>query len=238
VLYWDSFTAGTARAIIDFQDADGNSIIPPRTFDETGPNGGNALLSSNQTPVNLTLTSAHLFRIRITVGTVGNMGNAITRTIALGPSVGLGEGVPFSQSLPLRTAANYGLRWTVPDPEVWRSLDSMEIRLIDDQGEVLRLLWDETSNTFSVLNPHTGRFADPTEPGSRKRFETPWVTLLLEDTQVIGSGPAGPFVLLNLNLQFKPKASGRTFRVEAAAIDDSGNVQDFELAGTVTVSPR
>ena len=59
--------------------------------------------------------------------------------------------------------------------------------------------------------------------------------MYLENSQVLGSGPTGPSVLLNLNLSFKPKAAGRVFRVEAFATDDDGNQQGFDEAGIIGV---
>jgi hypothetical protein len=69
-------------------------------------------------------------------------------------------------------------------------------------------------------------------------METPTVNLLLDGTEVIGSGPTGTSVLLNLNLKFKPQAAGRTFTVQARAIDDAGIEQGWESAGEITVLRR
>jgi len=60
----------------------------------------------------------------------------------------------------------------------------------------------------------------------------------LSNTQVIGSGPQGPSVLLNLGLRFKPKAAGRVFQVEARASDKSGTAQGWTSAGTISVLPK
>ena len=84
--------------------------------------------------------------------------------------------------------------------------------------------------TFSVFNPHNGRFGHPAQPG-KGRIETPVVALLLDGTEVIGSGPTGPSVILNLALKFKPQASGRTFAVEVKASDDLGGVQGWDQVG-------
>jgi hypothetical protein len=62
--------------------------------------------------------------------------------------------------------------------------------------------------------------------------------LLLRDTDVIGSGETGPSVVLNLALQFKPGAAGRTFAVEVKAADDSGGVQGWDQVGRITVHHR
>ena len=60
----------------------------------------------------------------------------------------------------------------------------------------------------------------------------------LEGSQVIGSGPTGPSVLLNPILSFKPQAAGRVLRMDALATDDFGNKQGFDRVGTITVLPK
>ena len=74
------------------------------------------------------------------------------------------------------------------------------------------------------------------QPGSHARFESSDVALLLRGTEVIGSGPTGPSVTLNLALKFKPEAAGRTFAVEMKAADDFGSVQGWDTVGTITVN--
>jgi len=241
VLYWDSTQAGTARLQLRFRDVNNNNLAF-RQIDETGPLGGDANRASNQTFVDQTPpASASLFKIRVDVGfPSGATGitNAITRTYSFGPSVGTAQGTPFVKTAEVNEAAPYSVQWTVPAPQNWHSLDTLIVRLVDEQGEILRLRWDESDNTFSQFNPHTGRFSDPARAGSPARFESPAVTLLLEDSEVIGSGPTGPSVLLNLNLKFKPQAAGRTFNVELQARDDSGETQKWDLAGRINVLPK
>ncbi|HET7343488.1 MAG TPA: hypothetical protein VFL90_18630 [Methylomirabilota bacterium] len=45
-------------------------------------------------------------------------------------------------------------------------------------------------------------------------------------------------MLLNLGLKFDHDAAGHTFRVEAKAVNDSGGVQGWDLAGTIAVVPQ
>jgi hypothetical protein len=106
---------------------------------------------------------------------------------------------------------------------------------MDDESEILQFRFDEASNSFSLLNPNTGRFRAPVQPGSHARFESSDVALLLGSTEVIGSGPTGPSVTLSLALKFKPEAAGRTFAVEMKATDDFGGVQGWDPVGSITV---
>ena len=53
-----------------------------------------------------------------------------------------------------------------------------------------------------------------------------------------GGGLPGQTVTIDFSLSFKPEAAGRTFSVEAFAIDDAGNQQGYESVGTIAVLPR
>jgi hypothetical protein len=57
----------------------------------------------------------------------------------------------------------------------------------------------------------------------------------MRDTTVVGSGPAGQSVTLNLALGFKPRTAGRSFTIEVAAAGDLGESEEFRKAGAVNV---
>jgi hypothetical protein len=152
------------------------------------------------------------------------------------PLIGISEMNPSSATVEVGERLNLALRWT--HPERWRLLDTIDFRIIDDQGSAMWVRFDEPSNTFSLFNPISGRYENPVTPGSPQLFESNAATMYLEDSRVQGSGPTGPSVLLTYSLSFKPQAAGRVFRVEAFATDDFGHQQGFDLVGTVTVQPR
>jgi len=247
ILYWDSTSAGTACLLIDFQDSSGAIVSSAPPIIARGVKGGNALQPANQQAFNQSFSSASEFKIRLRVGTAAGPGltpcssltSAITKTYALGPAVGFGVGSPFETSVEVGEHTSYSVEWTVPEPESWHSLDTLEVRLVDaegeDEDEILQFRFDEASNSFRRFHPHLGLFGLPVHPGSHARFESPDVALLLHDTEVIGTGPTGPSVTLNLALRFKPKAAGRTFVVEMKAADDSGSVQGWDQVGRITV---
>ena len=247
ILFWDSASAGTACLIIDFQDSSG-AILNTRIVSVTAPIGGNALQAANQRSFGVrSFTDASVFKIRLRVGRgvgpasdpCGTLASVLTRTYALGPAVGSGVGSPFEASVEVGEQTSYSVQWTVPEPESWHSLESLEVRLVEvdgeDEDEILQFRFDEASNSFRRFHPHLGLFGLPVHPGSHARFESPDVALLLRDTEVIGTGPTGPSVTLNLALRFKPKAAGRTFVVEMKAADDSGSVQGWDQVGRITV---
>jgi hypothetical protein len=246
ILFWDSASAGTACLIIDFQDASG-AILNTRIVSVTAPFGGNALQAANEAVFGVrSFTDAAVFRVRLRVGTgvgpatnrCGTLAGVATRTYSLGPAVGAGEGSPFEASVHVGEETTYSAEWTVPQPDSWHSLDNLQVRLVDvdDDNEILLIRFDEASNSFSRFHPHLGRFGPSVRPGSHARFESPDVALLLRNTEVIGTGPTGPSVTLNLALEFKPGAAGHTFVVEMRAADDSGNVQGWDQVGRITVN--
>ena len=151
-------------------------------------------------------------------------------------TIGVTEGIPPEAIVKVGERFTYGVKWT--HPVRWRLLDTVDIRITDDEGDVLYVRFDEPSNTYSLFNPANQRFMRPALPGSRTLFETPAATMDLQDSNVVGTGPDGPSVTLKLGLRFKAKAAGRVFRVEAFATDDDGNQQGFDEAGIIAVLRR
>ena len=219
------------RAVLTFRTA-GNDILSDRIHDTCG----SRLLAES-------FDSGSLFRIRVHVGELsgstftnaqlktfdfnGETGNFVVDSID--PIVAVGE--------PL----NYSFVWTVPEHLNWHDLESVQLRIYDERRTVLRVRFDEASNSFSLFNQASGRFGRALQAGEPGRFESSLATLDLAETSVtpvnsvLGSGPTSPSVRLNLALSFKPSAAGRTFRVEVAAADDLGHEDPFAFAGTLTV---
>jgi hypothetical protein len=149
---------------------------------------------------------------------------------------------------------NYAVGWTVPPGEVWRNLQTLDFRLRKGNQTALWVHWDEAANTFSVCRKvrttGKGHHSDDDEedddrnaeldcgpevlPGTLVVLGTPSASLNLAETSVVGSGPTGPSVTLNLPITFGPKAAGH-YRVELAAADDLGNQDGFVEAGEVSV---
>lgn len=130
----------------------------------------------------------------------------------------------------------YAFTWTVPDPLNWHDLEFLQLRISDGADAILSVLFDEASNTFSLVNEATGEIGTGFAAGSHKRLRTSRASLYLAETSVVGSGPTGPSVTLNLSLSFKPQLAGRTLVVEVAASDDQGNQDGFVQASTLTVA--
>ncbi len=172
-----------------------------------------------------------------------NLNNAVTSPTASRAQVfirnddtciGTTELIPAQATVAVGERLNYGFVWT--HPEQWRKLETMDLRISDDEGVIFHLHWNEPGNTFRLINSANGEPGPESLPGSPLRLETSAATLHLAESSVIGSGPTGLSVLLDLSLSFKPQAAGRTYRVEAFATDDFGHQQGWEPVGTLTVT--
>jgi hypothetical protein len=148
--------------------------------------------------------------------------------------IGTAALTPENSVVDVGEPVNLSLAWT--HPVGWRQLDSIDLLLVDDEGESLVVRWHEAGNSFSLFNPAADRFTRTAEAGSPARFETSAVRLDLQEST--GGGPPGQTVAIEYSLSFKPHTAGRTFSVEALATDDAGNQQGFESVGTITVLPR
>ena len=154
----------------------------------------------------------------------------------------------------------YTVDWTVPEGRVWRDLTSIDFRIRDGHKTALWIRWDEASNTFSLCRKsgkagkgddddddngdddradhgrEPGAVCAPGEPpGSVAVLETPFTRVHLVDSDVVGSGPTGRVVTLELALSFLRKAAGHSFTVELAAADDFGNEDRFVRASELRV---
>ena len=132
-------------------------------------------------------------------------------------------------------SVNYSLRWTVPDPGSWHDLQTLELRVRDGDEILVQVKLDEATNTLSVYDEETGRFGREVSPGSSGRLQGKGVSVILDDSSVVGTGLTGPTVTLNLTLKFKPSTAGRSYVVEVAASDDFGTSDSFTEAGTLNV---
>jgi hypothetical protein len=139
----------------------------------------------------------------------------------------------------------------VPDDRVWRDLKTLDFRLRQGNNIALWIRWDELSNTFSLCDRSTkkskgrrggGLPGSPTTcgagelPGSSLVLEGALGQLHLAETTVIGSGPTGQSVTLNLAIELGPNATGH-YAVELAATDDFGAEDDFVQASDVLIRP-
>jgi hypothetical protein len=160
----------------------------------------------------------------LTVGTATALATILnddgaTGTFALTPS---------DASVAVGERLDYAFSWSVPAPRNWHDLGTLEFRIKDEGRVVFAVLFDEASRTF--------RLARPGQRPEGESLRTAVATMDVAEASVVGSGPTGPDVLLNLPLRFNPAAAGRTYALEVAATGDDGDGDVF-AAGTVTVLP-
>jgi PKD repeat protein len=151
------------------------------------------------------------------------------------PSVGTTTMTPSRPTMEAGERKTLAVTWI--HPVSWRQLQTIDVRIVDDEDIALwvRFRHDQATDavTFSLFNPASGKFGHPVAPGKPLRLETRDATLYVGESSVFG--PPGPSVTLNLRLSLKPRAAGQAYRVEAFATDDEGHEQGFDQVGTLIV---
>ena len=141
---------------------------------------------------------------------------------------------PTTTTVPPNKRTTLALAWTVPTG-TWRVLKQVQLRLRDEHGTTLWLVFDEAADTLRLYDPATNRFGTPKAPGSNGVLSSGGITLHLGTSSVKASSPASRTVVLSLDFSFASSLAGRHFTVEAAASDDLGHSDPFKLAGHVNV---
>ncbi|MEW5851357.1 MAG: hypothetical protein AB2A00_21390 [Myxococcota bacterium] len=158
--------------------------------------------------------------------------------------------VPLWSRAPLRTCADrarcrvdvgddlrLSTRWT--HAHHWRDLDTLHLRLVDDDGAVLAWVrYTEASNELALCRAEADCDRG-VRVGSPVMLESgPWAVLDVGQSRVQGSGPEGSSVDVTLVFRFKPDAGGGTYRMETLAVDDEGTHHLPMSRGSLTVTPR
>ena len=175
---------------------------------------------------------------------IDRTGQATIKIIDL--TIGSFDITPVAASVPVGGRVNYAVTWTVPEGEVWRNLNTIDFRLQKGSKAAMWLRWNEAANTFSLCEnaEHVGRGHEDDDnvvcgpglpPGNPNVLETQSARLYLANSSVVGSGPTGRSVTLNLSLSFLKEAAGHRYDVELAATDDFGRRDAFVEATTVHV---
>lgn len=223
-------------------DPGGSSHVEIDGVNVTGtvnvPNTGNVQTFTTVTKPNIFLVAGpHIMRLAfdsITGGTSQFAGTYNFIRIKPTPvSTGTFALQPPTSTAKVGEATTLTLQWTVPSGS-WHLLKAVQLRLIDDDGTVLWLKFDEASGTFSLFNENSGKFGPAKSPGKGK-LSSKFASVDLSASAIQGAGPLASSVALSFRITFKKHAGGRTFRVEAAASDDLGHDQPFMPAGTIVV---
>lgn len=237
-------TATASSFLPDYQSRSGALIIPAGTL--TGAIEmsilGDQITEPNQTffvdlsnPVNATLTDS--------------VGQATIRDTTL--TIGGFDLSPDNATAREGEIIDYAVTWIVPEGQVWRDLKTLDFRLRQGSKVALWVRWDELSNTFSICETvgsksrgRSSRSASASEvictpggvPGSALVLETALGEIDLAESSVVGSGPTGQSVTLNLAVSLGPKATGH-YVVELAATNDLGAEDNFVHASDLLIRP-
>jgi len=148
--------------------------------------------------------------------------------------VGLAELTPRTGRTRVGRHTALVLSWT--HPERWRDLDTVDLRLRGPEGIALWLRFAEADNTVALVDPVDGSAGAVVELGGSEDLAAAAASLVARESGRQASGPDAPRVELTFTLRFATADRDRTYQVEAAATDDSGEVQDFEEVGTLRVA--
>jgi hypothetical protein len=129
------------------------------------------------------------------------------------------------------------LGWVHPDD--WRFLDTMEVRLVDENGNIV--LWMGFVEEYGtqgalVTRDDEGRIASIGFPGETTRLSSPIGTVEMSDSEIHAA--PGTTIEVVYAVQFDPSVRGRTFNVEISANNNEANNSDghgFEPIGTLTI---
>jgi YVTN family beta-propeller protein len=179
-------------------------------------------------------------------------GRAIAESIDVSvPGLGTGELSPRGGSSRVGEPVTFTATWRVPEGKSWRSLQYLDLRLVESAGDALKdasnppvALWAR----FNVGNPSTialldanGNVVGEGEPGSAGVLETNTATLDLADSSFQGTGPTGPSVTVNFVVRFKTPAAGehsaRVYRTDLLATDLLEQIQASDESGHWAIRP-
>ncbi len=136
----------------------------------------------------------------------------------------------------------FDITWTVPESAVWRSLNTLDFRLVDADTESplwVQFVEREGTNSFLNLRNGAGEVLASGQPGAESpgELEGDYVTLILADTTLTTSGPTGKTVQLHLVVRFNADAPRGDYVIEVTASNDAGELQAPTQVGTWTI-PR
>lgn len=126
------------------------------------------------------------------------------------------------------------LELTWKHPNLWTDLDSVQLRLVNNEGVVFWLRFDEATRTLAFYDDSTDTFSVGQPLGVDYTFSNSWVTVNLGQSRLTTSGPAGRTVTMQFALTLSALTACQEFRVQLFASDDHGNAQGFDDAGTLS----
>lgn len=188
--------------------------------------------SSATTPVGKQIT------LRVQNPTPGGGTSSQFRTLTVINTIVVGEGTFTPTVATSQELSYFTLNWVHPTD--WRELESMEFRLVDDEGNVVMWLGfvEEFGTQGAIaLMDAGGNISGLGFAGEDTELVGPFGTLKLADT-VLNAAP-GQTIEVVYAVQFSKEMEGRTFHVEMNATEplsgEDADANGFEPAGDITV---
>jgi hypothetical protein len=147
---------------------------------------------------------------------------------------GLAALAPSDSVTPVNRHTPLTLTWT--SPARWRDITTVDLRLRGDRGIAIWLRFDETANTFGLINPPDVSLGPAFPPGSPEELRGRFVTVILSESTWRAREPDAASVDITFTLRFVPEVAGNLYEIEAAASGDAGDVRDFEPVGAIMVA--
>ncbi len=159
------------------------------------------------------------------------------KTAAVGVAELAVETGTFGRSVVGETTV-FNLRWTHTS-QPWRTMNEMELRLVDDDKIVLWVRYQETRDesdndisTLILLNAD-GTPAGQGRFGAAQVLENDTVRLDLAQASFEGSGPTGASVRVRIPVSFKAAAvQDEAYTIQMVGVDDLGGEQGPNLMGS------
>jgi hypothetical protein len=150
-------------------------------------------------------------------------------------TVGVATLTPAEQEIAANRPAYFDVGWTHTEGR-WVLLNNAIVRFADEAGEAIRIKFDEALRQFSVWDERSGAFGPGAAAGQKVKLKGRNAQLYLETTEMRGTGPTGPSVVLRLAIEFDALTRGKTLNVEIQLEDDRGFLQGFDPIGVVTIT--
>jgi len=151
----------------------------------------------------------------------------------LNDDIGIPSLTPRDGSVDAGVTIALTLGWT--HPEHWRKLDTLDLRLRRADQVIGWVRFTEAPNTFSAVDPVSGAAGPGFAPKSDVELTSAAATIYLRDSGWVESGTNLEHVDVTWRFGFDASAVGQIYQVEAAATDDDGFSQPFEVIGTLAI---
>jgi uncharacterized repeat protein (TIGR01451 family) len=215
----------------------GSGFVPGSKVRVDGVEATTTFISGNKLEFLKSATNRGTFAITVfNPAPGGGESNSVSLRVTQG-LLGVSSVTPNIGNIDPGITTTFTLSWT-HTTKPWRIMDTLEMRLVDDEGVALWAQFTEGITGTFVLLDNEGVPIGVGEPGTPNVLGSDTVDLLLADSSFEGSGPTGFSVEVTFTVRFKQPAAGRRYRIELYATDDDGDIQGPDIGGEFTVGMK